>query len=461
MALKKVRIKRAWIGAAAWVTLVSLMAAGTVQTDEMEAYASAAAAETIDLSIITKPTGPAGNGTKELKDIVNCAGAAAALEERETPGVVAELELVGAALAMDVDASGAKHAAVSAVAAINEGQESVDEIKEAQLVSENEALAKDPEHFSELVIADVTDYVNVRAIPDTEGEVVGKLYDNSAGEFLDEEDGWYKIRSGNVTGYVKAEYCVTGEDAIELAKKVGTRMATVNTTTLKVRTAPDIESEVLGLVPENEDLVILEEVDGFVKVSIEEGNGYVSTDFVDIRTDFVHAESVAEEKARLEKEQAEREAARKAAEEAAKKNAAKKKTTSSASKSSGASAAAQVSGGSGLGADVARYACQFVGNPYVYGGSSLTEGTDCSGFVMSVYSNFGVNLPHSSTSDRTVGSEVAGGIANAEPGDILCYSGHVAIYIGDGKIVHASTPSTGIVIGNANYRGVLAVRRIF
>ena len=106
------------------------------------------------------------------------------------------------------------------------------------------------------------------------------------------------------------------------------------------------------------------------------------------------------------------------------------------------------------------YKRQFVGNPYVYGGTSLTNGADCSGFVMSVYANFGVSLPHSSSGDRSVGTAVDG-LANAQPGDIICYSGHVAIYIGNGQIVHASTAKTGIKISDVNYRTPLGVRRIF
>ncbi|MBO6149203.1 MAG: C40 family peptidase, partial [Lachnospiraceae bacterium] len=119
------------------------------------------------------------------------------------------------------------------------------------------------------------------------------------------------------------------------------------------------------------------------------------------------------------------------------------------------------SGGGGSGSAVARYALQFVGNPYVYGGTSLTNGADCSGFVMSVYKNFGISLPHSSGGDRGVGSAVQGGLANAQAGDIVCYSGHVGIYIGNGQIVHASTRKTGIKVSNASYRTPVAVRRIF
>ncbi len=307
-------------------------------------------------------------------------------------------------------------------------------------------------YFTNLVIAQVNNYVNVRAENNTESEVVGKLYDKSVGDLLEEKDGWYKITSGNVTGYVSADYCVTGEEAAAMVDEVGTRIATVNTTTLKVRQDPSTDSPVLGLVPIAEELVVTEELDGWVKVSIEEGDGYVSDEYVDLRTDFVHAESKEEEEARLAAEEAARQAARKAAAAAA---AAKKPSSSGSGSTTYA-----VSGGSEMGQEVANYALQFVGNPYVYGGSSLTNGTDCSGFVMSVYANFGVSLPHSSTSDRSQGAAVDG-LANAQPGDIVCYSGHVALYIGNNQIVHASTSKTGIIVSQADYKSVLAVRRIF
>lgn len=330
---------------------------------------------------------------------------------------------------------------------------------------ERELEAKrEEESFKSLVIARVNNYVNVRSIPSEEGEILGKLYDKSVGEFITEEDGWYKITSGSVTGYVKAEYCVTGEDAVDLAKKVGTRIATVTTTTLKVREQPGLDAIVLGLIPIDDELLVTEELDGWVKVNIEEGDGYVSTDYVSLSTEFVKAESKAEEEARLAKEAAERKAAQEAAARAAREAKKKSQSSSSAPSSSGAEAeiipAVTSGSGSALGKNVADFACQFVGNPYVYGGSSLTNGTDCSGFVMSVYNNFGVSLPHSSSADRSVGSSV-GGIENAQPGDIVCYSGHVGIYVGDGKIVHASTSKTGIIISNANYRSILSVRRIF
>ena len=319
--------------------------------------------------------------------------------------------------------------------------------------AEDSSEPSEEEMFKSLVIAKVTNYVNVRDLPSEEGEIVGKLYDKSVGTFIEEKDGWYKIQSGSVEGYVKAEFCVTGDDAVELAKKVGTRIATVTTTTLKVRDGAGLDAAVIGLVPIEDELVVTEELDGWVKVSIEEGDGYVSTDYVTLSTEFVKAESKAEEEARLAKEAAARAAANKAAQ----------KGTSSSSSSSGSSynsASSYTTQTSSIGSAVAQFALQFVGNPYVYGGTSLTNGADCSGFVMSVYANFGVSLPHSSGADRGVGAAVDG-LANAQPGDIVCYSGHVAIYIGNGQIVHASTAKTGIKVSNADYRSVLAVRRIF
>lgn len=114
--------------------------------------------------------------------------------------------------------------------------------------------------------------------------------------------------------------------------------------------------------------------------------------------------------------------------------------------------------GKGSGSEVINYATKFLGNPYVYGGSSLTNGTDCSGFTMSIYAHFGVSLPHSSSAQRSCGKGVS--YSEAKPGDILCYSGHVALYMGNGKIIHASTPSTGITTGSATYKPILTVRRI-
>lgn len=325
-----------------------------------------------------------------------------------------------------------------------------------------------------LIIAQVNDYVNIRNTPGTDGEIVGKLYNNSVGILIAKDGDWYQMKSGNVEGYVKAEYFKSGDEAKKIADEVGNKVATVNTETLKVRSEADLEATVLGLVPGGEELSVLDEENGFVKVSIEEGDGWVSEDYVILATEYVTAESVEEEKERLAKEEQAKEDARKAAKAAEErlkeKEKAKEKKAQEAQESAQDSApekapqeepvTAPVSSGSGLGQSVADFAVQFVGNPYVYGGTSLTNGADCSGFVMSVYKNFGVSLPHSSSADRHVGYNV-GSLAEAQAGDLVCYSGHVGIYIGNGQIVHASTAATGIKISDANYRTPVAIRRIF
>lgn len=332
-------------------------------------------------------------------------------------------------------------------------------------LAEDESDEEAPEDYGSLVIARVRDWVNVRSGPSTDSEIVGKLYNNSVGEMIRREGDWYYIASGTVTGYVSADYCVSGEEAEALIDEVSIQIATVNTQTLKLRAEGSTESRVLQLLPYGDKLEVLESDhgSGWLKVNVNGTQGYVSADYVDVSISFVSAESKEEEEARLAQERAEREEAERRAQELAAQEAARiqaQQPVVSSEVVETDQTPVPTSTGSGLGADVANFALQFVGNPYVYGGTSLTNGADCSGFVLAVYAQFGVSLPHSATADRSMGSPV-GGLEEAQPGDLVCYSGHVGIYIGNGQIVHASTPRTGIKISSATYKPIACIRRIF
>lgn len=310
----------------------------------------------------------------------------------------------------------------------------------------------DNREYADLVIAQVDDWVNVREGAGTNTKILGKLYNNSVGHYVEEVDGWVKITSGSVTGWVSKDFVVKGVEALKIARDVEVTYATITTGTLNIRKEPNTNSTILGTFSRGDELVVLSTEDGFAKVTYNNKDGYISLDFVDIHTEFVEAESIEEERARKAAE----EKARKEAEKAAKAAIAAKQAKEAAEKA--AAALANSNSGDDLGQQVASYACQFVGNPYKYGGTSLTNGADCSGFTQSVYAAFGVSLPR--TGQRSAGYAVSG-LSEAKPGDLICYSGHVAIYIGNGQIVHASTPSSGICISNASYTKIVAIRRIF
>lgn len=317
-------------------------------------------------------------------------------------------------------------------------------------VAENDApvVAEGVEDYSNMAVAaNIEEFLNIRESADVESAVVGKLYVNGVATVLETLDGWYKIESGNVTGYARADYLVVGD--AEACKAAAERIATVQTDTLRLRKEASTEAGVHTLLSADQKVTVLDEsTEGWIKVKYKSYEGYISTEFVTVETVYEYAESREEERARLEAEEAER----RRREEAAAKKAESQKTESS-NKTYNPPA-----GGSGQ--SVANYAVQFVGNPYVYGGTSLTNGADCSGFVMSVYAAFGVSLPHSSSALRSVGYAVDA--SQVQPGDIICYSGHVGIYIGNGAIVHASNRREGIKITyNWQYKTVLAIRRIF
>lgn len=273
--------------------------------------------------------------------------------------------------------------------------------------------------YTNLGIAQADGNINVRETPGTEAEIVGKLPNNAGCEIIGTDGEWTQIESGKVKGYVKSEYLLTGEAAVAKAQEVKQTVATVTTTTLYVRDEANTDSHVITMMPEGEELEVLEVLDGWVKINVDSDEGYVSSDYVSIATELPKAQTMTEVR--------------------------------------------YGQGVSDVRVSLVSYATQFVGNPYVWGGTSLTRGADCSGFVMSVFANYGISLPHSSRAQANCGTKISA--SDAQPGDLFFYGNgssinHVAIYIGGGSVVHASSPKSGIKISGAYYRTPVKVVRV-
>ena len=370
-----------------------------------------------------------------------------------------------------------------------------------------------PEPVSEYANTGISiahEYVNIRKKPNTESKILGKLYRGSAARIINTVGDWVEIKSGSVTGYIKSEYLAIGFSAENLIDRYGTKLATVNVTTLKVREERSTDSVVLTLVPEGEEFEVIKEYGEWVKIIVDDTTkGYVSKEYVNIRVKFKHAISIKEEREKIRRQKEREEAIRRAEEErqrqieeeqrheaaeraAAQRAAAQRSSSSSSSSksssssnsssssksstssssssrssSSSSSSRSNSSGSSssskGTASSAASYAQNFIGNPYVLGGTSLTNGTDCSGFVQSVYSKYGVSLPRTSSSQSCAGSSVS--LSDVQAGDLIFYASngsvnHVAMYIGGGKVVHASNRRDGIKVSNMNYRTPCKARRV-
>lgn len=272
--------------------------------------------------------------------------------------------------------------------------------------------------YKNLGLANVDNHLNIRQEPSEKGKLIGKLSKNAACEILSVKDGWAHIKSGKVEGYCSTDYLFMGEQAISKAKEVVSMVAVVNTETLKVREAPNTECEVITLIPRDEELDVLEVMDnGWIKFMLDDEEAYVSGDFVKVEERLEKAATLTE--------------------------------------------LLYGQGVSNVRVDLVQYAKQFIGNKYVWGGTSLTNGVDCSGFTMRVYEKYGVKLPHYSVGQSQMGKKVT--LAEAQPGDLVFYAkngtiNHVAIYIGGGQVVHASNEKTGIRISSVNYRTPAAIR---
>lgn len=294
--------------------------------------------------------------------------------------------------------------------------------------------------YLNMAFSNVSDYIYIRSAPDETGEWIGKLYSKSAAEVLEYNGDWTKIRSGSVEGYVPANCLFTGKNAEENAGNYVQHQASVTADVLNVRDGQSTSANILTRVLAGQQYkVIGEAVNGWYPIQVGAVTGWVSGDYVNVSTQYSYAESKEEEAARLAAE-----AEAKQAEEARKQQEAQE-----------AAAMQNLSSG---GQAVIDYACQFIGNPYVWGGTSLTEGADCSGFVQAVYSHFGISLPRTTWDMESVGTAVS--YEQAMPGDIVLYDGHVGLYMGDGTIVNAMNENDGIGICSATYTPITSVRRV-
>ena len=288
--------------------------------------------------------------------------------------------------------------------AANEKQmvaQGIEDTQTKEAVSENTTEDTSICGYKNLGIAQVQGSLNVRKKASTDSKVVGKMTDKDACEIVSVKGDWAKITSGKVEGYVKTEYLLTGDAAKNVAKKEITKVVTVNTTTLRVREKASEDSAILSLVGEGEDLVVEDTKDGWYKVEVDDQKGYISGDYVEVTEKLPTASTVKE----LEYGE----------------------------------------GYTDSRVSLVQFALQFVGNRYVWGGTSLTNGIDCSGFTMQVYARYGVGLPHHAASQPAYGNRISA--SEAKPGDLFFYGSgssisHVGIYIGNYKVVHASNSDT-------------------
>ena len=260
--------------------------------------------------------------------------------------------------------------------------------------------------------------LNIRQEASTDSEVVGILTNHNACELLEDAGDWYKVTSGKVTGYVSKQYLVTGDEAESIAEQEIKTVATVNTETLNVRAEKSTEAAVLSQVGNSEAFTVNSVADGWVEISVDDSVGYISQDYVTLAQALPTAKTIEQVK--------------------------------------------YGDGVSDVRASVVSYALQFVGNRYVWGGTSLENGVDCSGFTMRILGKYGISLPHSSKAQPSYGTKISS--SEAKPGDLFFYGSgrsisHVAIYIGNGQIVHASNKRDGIKVSNAFYRSPICVAR--
>lgn len=350
-----------------------------------------------------------------------------------------------------------------------ESDETEDIVDETTEIAETETVETETEEtvesqeeteeneYADLAIAQVSNYVNVRSLPNTDSDIVGKIYNGAVAQVLSvagEENDWFQIISGNVEGYIKAEFFLYGDAAAEVIDQYVTRYANVIADRLNVREQPSTESKRIGYIDNGERVQLLENQGEWLRVQYTDGKeGYVSAQYVTISEEFVYGKTLEEEA----KEQEERkilEERENVTEQEVAENVTIMVTEPVGTYSSNAE----------LRSSIVNYAMQFLGNRYVHGGNSLVTGTDCSGFTSLIYKEFGYSLSRTpygqlSSNGRSID------YSQIQPGDIICYGKggkctHVALYIGNGQIIHSANSRKGVVIYQADYDTIIGIKNV-
>lgn len=350
-----------------------------------------------------------------------------------------------------------------------ESGETEDIVDETAEMTETETLEAETEEtvesqeeteeneYADLAIAQVSNYVNVRSLPNTDSDIVGKIYNGAVAQVLSvtgEDHDWFQIVSGNVEGYIKAEFFLYGDAAAEVIDQYVTRYANVIADRLNVREQPSTESKRIGYIDNGERVQLLENQGEWLRVQYTDGKeGYVSSQYVTISEEFVYGKTLEEEA----KEQEERkilEERENVTEQEVAENVTIVVTEPVGTYSSNAE----------LRSSIVNYAMQFLGNRYVHGGSSLVTGTDCSGFTSLIYKEFGYSLSRTPSGQLSSNGRSID-YSQIQPGDIICYGKggkctHVALYIGNGQIIHSANSRKGVVIYQADYDTIIGIKNV-
>ena len=331
-----------------------------------------------------------------------------------------------------------------------------EEVKAQEEKTEEKTASASYIDFSNKAIVTASGQVNIRKDADVSSDKIGIISNGGLVTVVEQGSEWSHIKSGNCDGYIKNEFLIFGNDAKTYAENNLQKVAVVNATTLRLRQSDSEDSECLTLLTGGEEYGIVSQGDAWTKVEVDDSlTGFVKNEYISISYRTGKAVAVNSEENKTTEATAQNQNTQ-APTEAQTTEAATEAATEALPPAPAANPSAQ---------SVCDFALQFVGNPYVYGGTSLTDGTDCSGFTMSVYANFGVYLPHSSRAQANCGTEVS--LSEVAPGDIIFYKnggttiGHAALYIGGGQVVHACNEKVGIIVSNMYYSTPCKAIRVY